>query len=259
MPKRETRSPGTSVPARRRTGPPPWALAGIAGIVGTFALAASILSELDVSPWIRLPKPFDDNGGLTIVLFTAMCVAVIVVIVASKVWEAHRAAAWPPADGRVVKSATEARRHQFSGEATTVTNVPAVEYEFAVAGTTYRGARIGIGEDSGGANTEATLARYPVGATVTVYYDPADPTDCVLERDIPRGVGRGCALFAAIGAAPPSPASIGSPQAARTWSRRICAKVPMRPWSFSHRPWDWPRRPSSSPPGAYRRKRRAGR
>jgi hypothetical protein len=93
------------------------------------------------------------------------------------------------------------RRHQFSGEATTVTNIPTVEYEFAVAGTTYRGARISIGDDSGGANTEATLARYPVGATVTVYYDPADPTDCVLERDIPRGVGSGCALFAAVGTA----------------------------------------------------------
>jgi hypothetical protein len=97
VPKKETRSPGTPVLARRPTGPPPWALAAIAGIVGTFTLAAYILSELDVSSWIRLPKPFDDNGGLTIVSFIAMCVAVIIVIVTSKVWEARRAAAWPPA------------------------------------------------------------------------------------------------------------------------------------------------------------------
>ena len=30
------------------------------------------------------------------------------------------------------------------------------------------------------------MARYPVGAIVTVYYDPADPENCVLERRSPR-------------------------------------------------------------------------
>ncbi|MGZ5872974.1 MAG: DUF3592 domain-containing protein [Bradyrhizobium sp.] len=193
MPKKETRSPSTPVPARQ-AGPPTWALAAVAGIVATFTLATSIIS------WIDLPAPFDDAGSLVMRLFGAMCVAIILVIVVSKLWEARRAAAWPQAAGRIVKSTIEARRDQSAGEATTVTNVPVVEYEFAVAGTTYRGTRISIGEDSGGANTDTTLARYPVAATVMVYYDPADPTDCVLERDIPREFGRGCALIVAIGA-----------------------------------------------------------
>jgi Protein of unknown function (DUF3592) len=196
MPNKETRSPG--MPVRGRPGgPPKWALAAVAGIVGSFALATSILS------WIDLPAPFDNAGGLVMWLFGAMCVAIIVVIVASKLWEARRAAAWPQAAGRIVKSTIEARHDQFADEATTVTNVPVVEYEFAVAGTTYRGTRISIGEDSGGANTDTTLARYPVAAAVMVYYDPADPADpanCVLERDIPRGFGRGCALLLVIGA-----------------------------------------------------------
>ncbi len=193
MPKNETRSPGTPVQARL-AGPPRWALAAVAGIVASFTLAAYIIS------WIDLPAPFNDTGGLIMLLFGAMCVAIILVIVVSKLWEARRAAAWPQTAGRIVKSTIEARRHRSAGEATAVTNVPVVEYEFAVAGTTYRGTRIGIGEDSGGANTDTTLARYPVAATVMVYYDPADPTDCVLERDIPRGFGRGCALMAVIGA-----------------------------------------------------------
>jgi hypothetical protein len=194
MPKKETRSPGTPVPARR-AGPPKWALAAIAGIVATFTLAASILS------WIDLPAPFDDEGGLIMLLFGAMCVALMLVIVVSKLWEAHRAAVWPQTAGRIVKSTIEARHQRSAGEATAVTNVPVVEYEFVVAGTTYRGTRISIGEDSGGANTDTTLARYPIAATVMVYYDPADPTDCVLERDIPREFGRGCALMVVIGAA----------------------------------------------------------
>jgi hypothetical protein len=69
--------------------------------------------------------------------------------------------------------------------------MPLVEYEFSVAGQTWRGNRISIGEDSGGANTEATLQRYPIGAVVSVYYDPADPKKSVLERDIPKGFGKG--------------------------------------------------------------------
>lgn len=193
MPRKETRSPGTPVPARRG-GPPQWALAAVAGIVASFALAASILSSID------LPAPFDHPGGLVMRLFGAMCVAIVLVIVVSKLWEAHRAAAWPQAAGRIVKSTVEARRHQFAGEATTVTNEPMVEYEYAVAGTTYRGTRISIGEDSGGANTDTTLARYPLAATVMVHYNPADPADCVLERDIPPGFSRGCSLLLVIGA-----------------------------------------------------------
>jgi Protein of unknown function (DUF3592) len=193
MPMKETRSPGTPVPARRAE-PPQWALAAVAGIVAAFTLAASVLT------WFDLPAPFDDAGGLIMLLFGAMCVAIILVIAASKLWEARRAAAWPQAPGRIVKSTIEARHQRFAGEATAVTNVPVVEYEFAVADTTYRGSRISIGEDSGGANTDTTLARYPVSAAIMVYYNPADPTDCVLERDIPRGFGRGCALMVVIGA-----------------------------------------------------------
>jgi Protein of unknown function (DUF3592) len=193
MPKKEARSPGTPVRARQ-SGPPQWVLAAVAGIVGSFTLASFILSSFD------LPAPFDNPGALVMWLFGAMCVALILIIVVSKLWEAHRAASWPQATGRIVKSGIEARRHQSVGETTTVTNVPVVEYEFAVAGTTYRGTRISIGEDSGGANMDATLARYPVAATVVVYYDPANPANCVLERDIPRGFGRGCALILVIGA-----------------------------------------------------------
>jgi Protein of unknown function (DUF3592) len=193
MPEKKARPPSPPVPARR-AGPPKWTLAAVAGIVAAFALAASVLSQID------LPAPFDDAGGLVMRLFGAMCVAIILVIVVSKLWEARRAAAWPQAAGHIVKSAIEGRHHGFAGDATAVTNVPVVEYEFVVAGTTYRGTRISIGEDSGGPNTDATLARYPVAAAVMVYYDPADPTDCVLERDIPSEFGRGCALMAVIGA-----------------------------------------------------------
>jgi hypothetical protein len=110
--------------------------------------------------------------------------------------EVRRASTWSMAAGRVVRSGTQGRRQGIGDGATTVT-VPRVEYEFSVGGKTWRGERISIGEDTGGANTEATLGRYPVGAVVSVYYDPANPANCVLERDIPKGVGKGLVFLLA--------------------------------------------------------------
>ncbi|MFI5001861.1 MAG: DUF3592 domain-containing protein, partial [Reyranellales bacterium] len=91
-------------------------------------------------------------------------------------------------------SGTEARHHRFSGAATTVTTVPAVEYEFSAGGQTWRGNRIGIGDDAGGSNIEATLQRYPVGAAVSVYYDPRHPQSCLLERNDSDGIGKAVAI-----------------------------------------------------------------
>jgi hypothetical protein len=134
-------------------------------------------------------------------LIAAPMVVLIVVAVLAKMLEVHRAAAWSTAVGRVVKSGTEAQRHRFAGGETEVKTMPVVQYEFAVAGRTWRGSRISIGEDSGGANTADTLARYREGAVVTVSYDPANPKNCVLERDIPKGVGKGLAILLGFGVA----------------------------------------------------------
>lgn len=37
------------------------------------------------------------------------------------------------------------------------------------------------GGEIGGMNVETTLARYPQGSSVTVYYDPNNPKDAILE------------------------------------------------------------------------------
>jgi hypothetical protein len=125
----------------------------------------------------------------------------VLAMLGNKLWLARRASAWPQTQGRIVKSEVAAARHQFAEEATEIKNEPAIVYEFSVAGKKRTGTRISIGEDSGGANTEATLAHYPVGAVVMVYYDPKDPENCVLERDIPKDMVQGCAALLAIAAA----------------------------------------------------------
>jgi hypothetical protein len=144
---------------------------------------------------LRAALPFGDSEFFYVgLIFLPMAVLFVVAVIA-KMLEVKRASGWPTAVGRIVKSSTAAARHRSAGEATTVKTVPAVEYEFSVGGRKVRGNRIGIGGDSGGADTEATLRRYTVGAAVTVYYDPANPKNCVLERGVPEGIGKGLAII----------------------------------------------------------------
>jgi hypothetical protein len=166
--------------------PPAWA---VVAIIGSVALAFLMFS----SGW----RPFGEGAWFYACLIAFPFAAMIGMAVVVKLLEVRRAATWSRTAGRVVKSTVETR-HRETDDGTTATNEPAIAYEFSVLGQKYRGVRIGIGEDTGGANTEATLARYPVGAVVTVYYDPRNPNDCVLERELPQGMGKGCAALVAI-------------------------------------------------------------
>jgi hypothetical protein len=175
--------------ARISSEPPPWAIILVAGAF----FGAPLL--------FVLPESWHASSFAIVWLVAGPMVVMGLAMLANKLLLARRTAAWPQAAGRITKSEVAAIHPQTSGGVTDVINVPAVEYEFAAKGQKFTGTRISIGEDTGGANTEATLAHYPVGAAVMVYYDPADPGNCVLERDIPKAVPLGCAAIVAILAA----------------------------------------------------------
>lgn len=183
---------GGSGVAARRGEPPTWAVAVVVATIAVVVL--SFMFD------VRSLLGFGDSDLFYVGLIGAPLVVMIVLAVLVKMLEVRRASTWSMAAGRIVRSATQGRRQGVGDGATTVT-VPRVEYEFSVGGKTWRGERISIGEDSGGANTEATLGRYPVGTVVSVYYDPANPANCVLERDIPKGVGKGLVFLLAFIAA----------------------------------------------------------
>lgn len=84
---------------------------------------------------------------------------------------------WPSVTGEVGTS--EARTHRHEGHQSAP--FPHVTYTYEVDGKTYHSSNIMAGGDVGGMNVENTLARYPQGAKVTVYYDPQNPKDAVLE------------------------------------------------------------------------------
>jgi hypothetical protein len=131
---------------------------------------------------------------------------VILVATLVKVRAVRRAKSWPSARGKVTVSRVES--HERGGvhknDPERVANYPLVVYQFDIGGRHYSGKRVSMGESMPNADVESTLARYPAGASVEVFYDPENPSQCVLERDFPPGFGKviGCLVaFVLVGAA----------------------------------------------------------
>jgi hypothetical protein len=201
--------------AAARTGEPPtWAVAIVVASIAIVVLSTMLP--------VRDYLPFGDSDFFYVGLIASPLVVLVVVAVLAKMLDVRRASTWSTAVGRVVRSDTEASRHGFAGEATTVTTNPRIEYEFSVGGRAWRGNRISIGDDTGGANTEATLRAYPMGATVSVYYDPANPRNCVLVREIPKGVGKGLLILVALAVA----VAVGIYWLATNGPRLLSAQLP---------------------------------
>jgi hypothetical protein len=101
--------------------------------------------------------------------------------------EARRMAAWPSIPGRVVTS--ESVTTQFRGRALRYAPAARIVYEYTLGDTVFTSERVGVqtlAVESGSEEGQRRLRDYPVGAAVTVYYDPANPAVAVLERETPR-------------------------------------------------------------------------
>ena len=89
---------------------------------------------------------------------------------------------WHNTTGTVLMSSVQWKRTGNSGS----TTYPVVVYQYEVNGQRYQSQRIKAGEQflnvRIAGQAEATVKRYPIGATVTVYYDPKNPAESALER-----------------------------------------------------------------------------
>lgn len=97
----------------------------------------------------------------------------------STVWRPGRRRArspeWAQTKGTVLSSTVQLR----SAPDTTVVQVPLVLYAYEVGGVPFRGTCVHPVE--GERCTAAdTVARYPAGSTVTVRFDPSDPSRSML-------------------------------------------------------------------------------
>ena len=183
-----------------RTAPGELSPLAVLGAIAVAGLCLVIAFNLDRLQGLlsHLPWPFDGETGQIILLVALVPIGIGLVVARSKLARVRRAAGWHATTGRVIASAVHTDRPGSSIRNPLYENRPAVRYAFEVAGRRFEGERIGFGADGGRANTAATLARYPVGSPVTVFYDPADPTEAVLEREAPQGLQGGCLRLAVI-------------------------------------------------------------
>jgi hypothetical protein len=125
-----------------------------------------------------------------------------------KTLQVRAARAWPSVAGKVVISGAEVRKvkvmdsNRAEGHRFEERNFANIVYEYSVAARKLRNNRVSIGEDLGNFEVAETIAKYPVGAIVTVFYNPLRPNEAVLERDLPKGLwgclGIGTAIVLAI-------------------------------------------------------------
>ncbi len=137
----------------------------------------------------------------------AMLLAPLGLILFAAIYKSLRVRAagdWPSTPGKVVISNSELRevkvlddsredRYRFEQR-----NFANIVYEYSVSGQTLRNNRVSIGEDRGNFQVAETIARYPVGTAVMVYYNSLHPREAVLERDLPKGLWGCLGIGAAI-------------------------------------------------------------
>ncbi|MBI3151553.1 MAG: DUF3592 domain-containing protein [Chloroflexi bacterium] len=88
---------------------------------------------------------------------------------------------WLSTTGTVLMSTVQSKR---TGRSRSI--YPVVVYTYVVNGQSYQSQRIKAGEQflsvRVAGQAQETVNRYPIGATVTVYYNPSNPSESALER-----------------------------------------------------------------------------
>jgi hypothetical protein len=159
-----------------------YAIAGGVMLAG-LAVVVAFTRIGEIIEWLQ--PHFPPGAIVHAFLFFVACGFVAALAVISNLAEARAASRWPTAQGTVLSSRAESRRilRQTGGSQTTTVWSPLVEYSYRVGERSYHGARVAFGPEVAGARdlAEQTVQRYPEGATVSVHYDPSNPSHATLE------------------------------------------------------------------------------
>jgi Protein of unknown function (DUF3592) len=119
--------------------------------------------------------------------------ALLLFATAYKSLQVRAAAEWPSTPGKVVVSNSQVRQvrvlddQRQDGFRFEPRNFANIVYQYSVSGEALSNNRVTIADDRGNYEVAETIARYPVGTSVTVYYNSLHPREAVLERDLPQG------------------------------------------------------------------------
>jgi len=120
--------------------------------------------------------------------YMVICVVAGVALIAYSLFQRSRLRAsgsWVPITATIAKAelltsaTTDSAEHRIS-----------VAYEYVANGVRYTGERIGFGPRTylRKKRAQVELERYPVGCTVTAYFNPENPGEAVLVREAPSNI-----------------------------------------------------------------------
>lgn len=90
---------------------------------------------------------------------------------------------WPMVTGTVLESKVHRYTSSGNSENSSVQHVPRIVYEFELGGTRYESHQRSImGENYESAEAQRIVDAYPVGSAITVYFQPGNPEESVLQR-----------------------------------------------------------------------------
>lgn len=90
---------------------------------------------------------------------------------------------WSGVPGKVIESRLEKRTSTDGEGSETISYTAVVRYTYSVMGQEYIGDRIAFGvKPSNRKAADELVSRYPAATPVTVYYNPENPKQAVLER-----------------------------------------------------------------------------
>lgn len=120
----------------------------------------------------------------------AMIVMLILLVIALiQAAPAMNAREWASANGMIIKAFVSSQADDENPKSAKVWYVPNVSYTYFADGVQYVAQRIYFGAPKKTAareSAEQALTPYPVGAMVTVFYNPEYPASAVLRRQAPN-------------------------------------------------------------------------
>lgn len=109
---------------------------------------------------------------------------------------------WPQAQGQVTSTELVQRKHTFkTGKPITVYSEK-IHYQYAVAGNTYTNHQLKFIDHTSSEKVEQAMnSKYSTGANVTVFYNPKNPSESLLQKGLSLGhILTGIFLLVSIGA-----------------------------------------------------------
>lgn len=122
-------------------------------------------------------------GGCFVTIFAGIGIFMLVKYFQDKK-KAEESQSWTGTSGQVTQAYVRESETRDSDGYLTKSYYPEVRYTYQVMGVAYSGDKISFGGSVGGnrKKADAVVAQYPVGKVLTIYYDPNNPADAVIER-----------------------------------------------------------------------------